>query len=341
MTKAQSSGPAAVPDLEERFREPLGWRWHSFTRNGRKIRFGSASPRDSIPDAVVVCFPGLGEFAEKYYETARMVLDANMAFWVMDWMGQGASGRYLPDQPEKRHGGPFAEDVADMHYFIMEYIKHSSVHPDRGRIPMAMLAHSMGANIALHYLAQNPGRFECAAFTSPMIGIKALAGVPKPLASLAANICGVLMGKNYIAGGGGWTVQKHTPEGPKRLSADPVRGAVHNLWCEANPYLKVGDPTYGWLMHAQRSCAALLKPTGCAAIETPCFFGLAENEHLVDNEAARAAIKSMKNAEYLDIPWGHHELLMDADEVRSVFIERFLKLIKVTILDRPETLKPF
>lgn len=341
MTKAHTSGLPVVPDLEERFREPPGWRWHGFIRNGRAIRFGSAFPRDSIPDAVVVCFPGLGEFAEKYYEMARTILDANMAFWVMDWMGQGAAGRYLPEQPEKRHGGPFADDIADMHYFIMEYIKHSSVHPDRGRIPMAMIAHSMGANIAMRYLAQNPGRFECAAFTAPMIGIKALAGVPGPLASLATNVCGTLMGKSYVAGGGGWTGEKHKPEGPKRLSADPVRGSVHNLWCEANPQVKVGDATYGWLMHAQRSCAALLKPSGAAAIETPCFFGLAENEHLVDNGAARAAIKTMKNAEYLDVPGAHHEILMDIDAVRGAFIERFMRLVKVTILDRPETLKPF
>lgn len=341
MTQEQPSGHPGIPDLEERFREPPGWRWHGFTRNGRKVRFGSAFPRDSIPDAVVVCFPGLGEFAEKYYETARTMLDANMAFWVMDWMGQGASARYLPDQPEKRHGGPFAEDVADMHYFILEYIKHSSVHPDRGRIPMALMAHSMGANIALHYLAQNPGRFECAAFTAPMIGIKALAGIPMPLASLATNVCGTLMGQNYVPGGGGWTPQKHTPAGPKRLSADPVRGAVHNLWCEANPQYKIGDATYGWLKHAQRSCAQLQRPGIAAAITTPCFFGLAEHEHLVDNGAARAMTGRMKHAQYADIPGAHHEILMDTDAARGAFLGGFFKLVKEAILDRPETLKPF
>jgi len=332
--------PPSVPDLEERFREPPGWRWHSFTRNGRKIRFGSIFPKDSIPDAVVVCFPGLGEFAEKYFEIAREMNRNNLAFWIMDWMGQGGSGRYLPN-PEKRHGGPFSEDVADMHYFILEYIKHSSVHPDRGRIPLALLAHSMGANIALHFLAQHPKMFECAAFTAPLIGVKAFTGVPLPLASLAANVCGLLMGTRYIPGGQDWTVERHAPEGPKRLSADPVRGNVHNLWCEANPALKVGDVTYGWLKHAQKSCALLQRPDTHQAIETPCFFALAENEHLVDNEKARAVIGAMKNAEVIDIPGGHHEILMDYDAVRDEFLQGFMKLVKVSILDRPETLKPF
>ena len=120
-----------------------------------------------------------------------------------------------------------------------------------------------------------------------------------------------------------------------------MRGAVHNLWCEANPQLKIGDATYGWLKHAQKSCAFLQSSAGCATIETPCFFGLAENEHLVDNALARKVIHNMKNAQFVDIPWGHHEILMDVDEVRQVFLDGFMKLVKVSILDRPETLKPF
>ncbi|MCB1680738.1 MAG: alpha/beta fold hydrolase [Alphaproteobacteria bacterium] len=329
-----------VPALEERFREPPGWRWHHFTRNGRKIRFGSVFPKDSIPDAVIVCFPGVGEFAEKYFETARDFLNANMAFWTMDWYGQGASGRYLPN-PQKRHGGPFTEDVADMHYFILEYIKHSSVHPDRGRIPMALLAHSMGSNIALHFLAKYPGLFECAGFTAPLIGIKAFERTPAMLAHLATAVCGALMGTQYVPGGDDWTVERHAPEGPKRLSGDPVRGNVHNLWCEANPALKVGDVTYGWLKHAQKSCVLLQQPAVYQAIQTPCFFGIAEHDHLVDNGKARAVIQNMKKASFMDIPGSHHEILMDSEPVRSVFMDGFFKLVKETILDRPETLKPF
>ena len=57
-----------TPDLEKRFLEPEGWRWHHVKRGDRKLRFGSAFPKNSIPDAVVVCLPGLNEFCEKYFE---------------------------------------------------------------------------------------------------------------------------------------------------------------------------------------------------------------------------------------------------------------------------------
>ncbi len=160
------------PDLETRLTQPEGWRWHSFEHEGRKIRFGSVSPKDSIPDAVIVCLHGVREFSEKYFETARWCLDNNFAFWTCDWVGQGKSTRYLKN-PQKRYNLSFNRDVEDLHAFIIGYIKHSSVHPDKGRIPMAMLAHSMGANIGMRYLAKYPDTFECAALTAPMIGIKA------------------------------------------------------------------------------------------------------------------------------------------------------------------------
>ena len=330
----------APSGLEERFQEPPGWRWHGFERAGRQIRFGSVFPADSIPDAVVVCFPGVGEFAEKYFETARNILDCNMAFWVMDWLGQGQSGRYL-DNAQKRHGGSFKEDIEDMHYFILEYIKHSSVHPDRGRIPLALLAHSMGANICLHFLAKHPQFFECAAFTAPMIGIKAFKNTPNWLSRMATQFCHLTLGKKYIPGGADWGIQKHTPEGPYKLSSDPVRGSVHNAWCQTDERLKVGDVTLGWVHHAHQSCIQIQHPQNIEAIDTPCFFGIAEHEHLVDNAVARTVIGQLKNATCVDIPNSHHEILMDVDAVRDVFIDGFKQLIKEKILDRPETLKPF
>ena len=113
---------AKHPDLDDRFLEPEGWRWHHFTRENRNLRFGSVFPQDSIPDAVVVCLPGLSEFAEKYFEVARTVTRHNMAFWVLDWMGQGKSGRYLKN-PHKRHSHGFQKDIDDLHYFICEHIK--------------------------------------------------------------------------------------------------------------------------------------------------------------------------------------------------------------------------
>lgn len=132
---------------QPRFVQPENWRWHFFkTATGHKIRFGSVFPKDRIPDAVVVCLPGFREFGEKYFELAHDMLSRNMAFWVIDWVGQGESDRLLRD-PYKVHSLGIEKNVADLQQFIDDYVKPAAVHPDVGRLPVILTGHSMGAHI--------------------------------------------------------------------------------------------------------------------------------------------------------------------------------------------------
>ncbi|MGH1375568.1 MAG: alpha/beta fold hydrolase [Alphaproteobacteria bacterium] len=323
-------------DIDTRFQMPTGWRWHNFERNGRKIRFGSVFPQDSIPDAVVVCVQGVREFSEKYFEVARWCNDQNLAFWTMDWVGQGKSTRYL-DDPEKRHSDAFEEDIEDLHYFIMEYIKHSSVHPDKGRIPLALLAHSMGANIGLRFLHKYPEVFECAAFSAPMIALKVFEKIPQRLALCATTVCNSLLSSNYVPGGNNWEARTEHA----RLSFDEERNKIHDLWCEHDPELRCGDVTYGWLHEAQKSCLELQKTAIHSKIITPCLFGIPAHEDLVDNKIIQKVIGGTPYAQCVEYPGSAHEILMEKDDIRTNYLENFYKLIEETIIDRPETLKPF
>ncbi|MCB1782420.1 MAG: alpha/beta hydrolase [Alphaproteobacteria bacterium] len=327
------------PDLEERFTQPPGWRWHSFERvPGRRIVFGSVSPQDSIPDATVVCLEGVREFSAKYFETARWCLDHNMAFWVMDWAGQGMSTRFL-DNPQKRHSTGFGEDVADLHYFIMEYIKHSSVHPDKGRIPLVMLAQSMGANPGLRYLHDYPGVFRCAALNAPMTGLFALKDVPPRLGLSAAFALSGVAGKSYAWGQGDWE-NKQLPE-DEMVTSDPVRGALFNQWLEVNPVLRCGGVTNRWIYEAQKSNNLLHSSNFARSIETPCLIVVTGHEHLVDNEMTRKLAASMPHAQILELPDSYHESMLETERIRNAFWEPTYALIKETAIDDPEALKPF
>ena len=326
------------PPLEDRFLQPPGWRWHSFTRNGRRIHFGSVFPEDEKPDAIIVCLPGLSEFSEKYFEVARDCLKRNYAFWVIDWMGQGYSDRYITNS-HKRSSYGFQNDIDDLHELIVGYIKHSSVRTDKGRIPLAMLGHSMGGNIGLHYLSQHPGVFECAAFTAPLLGVKALIDIRYP--TLTTKLAYWIMGKRYVPGGSDWNALLRDDAAPGMFSFDPVRAALHNAWCLADPKLQVGSPTYGWLYHAHQSCLSLNKPQTLSAIQTPCLIALAGHEAYVDNAAIRAAVDQIPQANLLELPDAAHEILMETDTVRDRFLDAFTALIDKTIIQKPETLKPF
>ncbi len=321
-------------ELEKRFQQPEGWRWHNFERNGRKIRFGSVFPKDKTPDAIVVCLQGVREFSEKYFETANWCLSQNLAFWTLDWAGQGLSTRYLSD-PQKRHSMGFKQDIEDLHYFIDEYIKHSSVSTDKGRIAMALLGHSMGANIGLRYLYHYPDTFECAAFTAPMTGIKVFRFIPQRLALIAAYFCNLIAGQKYIPGGNNW--DKRTEKA--RLTKDPLRHQIEEIWCKKNPDLRCGDVTLGWVYNAQKSCLDLQKKH--RDILTPCLVAIAGHEDLVDNRISHKIMSGMADVQTIDYPGSYHEILMEQDDIRDNFLGHFYNLIKEKIIDRPETLKPF
>ncbi len=330
-----------TPELDEQFTEPDGWRWHSFkTADGRTIRFGSVFPKDNVPSATIVCLPGLSEFGEKYFETARDCLSKNMAFWVIDWFGQGKSGRYF-EHSQKRHSAGFMRDVDDLHALITGYIKHASVHPDVGYIPLAMLAHSMGANIGLQYIKKYPDVFACASFSAPMFGIRALRPLRFGSARTALGFVNLYASRFYVPGGRDWHEDMRTGIHNDLFSSDPHRKEIHKAWSVADPALRIGNITFKWLAEAAASCAIIQKKNWVSDIDIPIFMAISDHEKLVDNRVTRELAGYFKNAYLLEIKDARHEILMERHELRDQFMTHFYKLVKETIIDRPETLKPF
>lgn len=332
--------PTSPPGLETRFTEPEGWRWHSFKNPaGKKLRFGTVAPQSRVPDAVVIGLQGLGEFTEKYFEVARNLVARNYSFWMLDWRGQGRSDRHLSN-PHKRHSNSFDDDVADLHFFLMEYVKHSAVHPDVGRIPLVMLAHSMGGNIGLRYLLDHPGIFAGAAFCAPMTGIKTLSALPRPLSLALTGALKEAMDQSYLEfGGKDWRPYDRDSEKKNIYSSDPVRRTVHNAWCLHDRALPVGNITYGWLHEANLSCARLFKKDLASSIAVPCLFALAGQEKLVDNAATRRLARTLPQSRVLELPESRHEILMECDSVRNAFLSAFFDLLAAhNVKDK---LKPF
>lgn len=311
------------PDIAPRFQPPPGWRWDYFTdRAGRKLRFGSVSPADAPPRAVVVGLQGLSECGEKYFETARDMVARGFSFWMMDWQGQGLSHRYLRN-PQKRHSEGFDTDVADFRLFLNDHVLPASRRPDGSSPPLVMLAHSMGANIGLRYLQSSIGVFSAAVMSAPLLGIYEIRDYPPWLARILTRMLGILAGRVYIIGGGKeWApdrVQRHPP----LLSSDPARGDILKSWFLHNPALQTGNVTYGWLDAAYTSCRALWRHNAAHPVPTPCLFALAGHETLVDNGAARNFAALLPQAEVIEIKDAGHELLMERDPLRDRFLAAF------------------
>ena len=335
-----NTDPSTPPDLEARFQQPEGWRWHYFTNpKGQKLRFGAVTPKSRVPNAVVVCLPGLSEYAEKYYEVAHNLLDRNLAFWILDWQGQGQSDRPLSNR-QKRHSSGFNHDIDDLHYFLMEYVKHASVHPDVGRIPLVMLAHSMGGNIGMRYLAEHPDMFACAAFSAPMFGICATRTLPQCVALGLSATLKEFFNMAYVFGGKDWSPEEREIPFPRNLfSGDPARAALHNAWCKSDPALQVGNVTFGWLYEALKSCARLKKEIRARPVQIPCLIGIAGEDRLVDNRAIRKIAASLPQARMLELEDSRHEIMMERDVIRQEFFTAFYDMLARNKIS--EMLKPF
>ena len=316
-------------NLTSRFLQPAGWRTHKFTNKstGHNIYYGSVFPQnDTPPLAVIVCLGGLSEFSEKYYELAHDMLDRNYAFWFMDWQYQGRSGR-LPENPHKRHSDGFDKDVSDLLQLVADYVKPSAVHPDRGRIPLVMVAHSMGANIGLQFLAKHPGYFDAAAFSAPLlkifnfgIGLRLLAAALKPFSAI--------IGKHYVFGGHDWQAAARKSDGSDIFSHDPTRDAIHNAWCQYDPTLQVGSPTFGWVFNALSACKIARSSKTLSSISIPVLMAAAGDDRIVDSAAIKNAAKHLKNGEFINIDGAYHEIFMESDAYRDTFMNAFDKMVK-------------
>ena len=325
--------------LKERFMAPAGWRTHSFVNpdTGHKIYYGSVFPQgETPPSAIIVCLGGLSEFAEKYFEVAHDMLDRGYAFWFIEWQYQGRSGR-LEKFPHRRHSDGFDQDVSDLHRFMTDYVKPAAVHPDRGRIPLVMLSHSMGGNIGFHFLIKHPGFFDAAAFSAPFFGIYNFKWPMQLLAAFIAPLVPVI-GRNYVFGGSDWNEKAR--DGRAVFSSDSYRERLHNYWSLKEPDVQVGAVTFGWVIQALKSCAALRRRGALQSINIPVLIGVAGEDQIIDNAILRRTARNLPRGRMLEIQGARHEILMEADVYRNQFFEAFDKMLEENKITRPRNLKP-
>ncbi len=310
-----------ITQLEERFTQPPGWTWESTEHTpGRKLRYGFVSP--DAPAALIVALPGLNEVAEKYFEIARHYLAQNYAVCVIDFFGQGGSGRYI-ESSTKRHSNSFDHNIDDLEHVLQSL-------PDAlTSLPKIMLAHSMGANIGTRYLAAHPGTFALAGMSAPLYGIATVSDLPRFVQTNLSAFLNAVIGKTYVTFHGMANRRKNRKFDGNPLSSDHDRFRLMESWMAHNEQLRADDVTFGWVYHALRSCFVIEKQA--STIQNPIFYALAGDDEIVHNPTARRVIATIKNAETIEIKGAKHEILMERDELRDQFFNRFDQKIRETV----------
>jgi lysophospholipase len=313
-----------------RFFEPEGWQTDFFTSaTGREIRYGHAAPKTE-PKGTVVITTGYADFTEAYFETINSYLDRGFSVWMMDWAGHGGSEKMSPGSNLK--GQTVEDHIEDLRKFRQEIVK-----PEEGK-PVFLSTHSMGGQVALHYLNQHPKDFDFGILATPHVETK-IKGPARDLLKLVfASAITSGLGDAQIENGRRSITQGLVAERAGHMKDDnPVRMTLHKTFMLLNENLKAEDPTIGYIESLLLSAEVSSKDEFLKKIKTPVLLGISTDDDVVDNDAIRRAGKAMPHATVKEIDGGIHALWIDRDKQRGEWWQAIDAFVAARLAPQPKT----
>jgi lysophospholipase len=306
--RAPFTGSRPPPGLQSRFYAPDGWAWGLVQPGGvPPARYGVSAP-SGVPRADILILSSYGEPAEVWFETARALNALGFVVWVLEPVGQGGSGRYsrLRDlgyaeslQPDALAARLMAERV---------------VH----RRPLILMASGTSAPAAIQALAAGAPA-EGLILTSPR-----LAGDPAPVLAQARRMQGRSFGWLRADWHGGWSRQ-----GPDDralgLTHDAARGRVKLAWQAANPELRMGSPSWSWIIAF--SDAAKAAQTVEQAVRQPVLV------LQPDRGAAANACRGLARCTHQSFAGAGQAMELEADGARGAWLNAITSFMEHTAAD--------
>ena len=214
-------GPADFP--------PIGWTW-GLIQTGKDEpaqRYGVAAAA-TIPRAQVLVLPGYGDFAEAHYRQLITFVGRYYVSWTLDGAGQGGSGRKAGPR-DLGHVDSFEPDID-----AVGAMARQTIRPAAGT-PLVLVAEGTAAPVALAAVERD------ASGVAGLILLRPSLRRPSTLDSRVSDWAARLhLGFIRAPGGSGWVHDAKTPDN----RTDAGRRLA---WQEANPDLRMGDPSLGWL----------------------------------------------------------------------------------------------
>ena len=279
-----------------------------FGRDSVKIYFKYFKQKNN--DKAILISSGRTEAALKYKELIYDLYQNGYSVLIHDHRGQGLSGRMTEDT-DMGYVKDFQYYIDDMKKFYDKYFR-----PNKFK-KKYLLAHSMGGAIGMTYLEQFPNDFDAAAFSSPMLGLK-------------AGSCGlvkILEGDEpeYVMGSGKYNDDYSSFKG-NTLTGSEIRFDRMVDAFKQNPKAKLGGATYQWVHESCKQFKIIFK--NIDKIQTPFILFSAENEQIVNPQAHQNFIEEAKklgkNCEAYKVENAQHELFIEKDTQRIETVTTFL-----------------
>lgn len=316
---AESRTPSSIAP---RFYAPDNWAW-GYVRvgNGPAQRYGVSAPAVG-PRATIVILTGYSEPAEKWFETARRLNEDGYTVWVLERQGQGGSERLTPWR-DVGHVESFDPDVAAVRALVNVVIRPKS---DR---PLVVLGHADGGLVAL--LAAESGLpNDGVILSSPAFDLNRS---PAQTTRVAVWANRLKLGWIKPPGAPGWS--RDGPDGvASGLTGDRPRGAIQQAWLTANPDLRMGAPSLGWL--AAFSGASERARADVGKVRAPVLLLRGKKDRTEPPALATRICAVLANCREVGFPAGHHDLHMESDVVRDAWLAEIENFVRARIAAKTE-----
>lgn len=275
--------------------------------------------RADNPRGIILIAHGFTETAEKYAECIYYFLQMGLHAFCVEHCGHGHSYR-LVDDSSLVFADRFDRYVDD---FIFTARFSRMMYPD---LPLFLYAHSMGGGIAAAAAAREPGLFNKAILSSPMIQPDTGAVPWAAAKAIAGFMCFIGMEKRYAAG------QKpyHGPEQfEESACTSRARFDYYQKKRHADPLYQMSAISYGWLMCAVKLKKYLMKK-GWKQLKMPLLVFQAQDEKFVSNfqmDRFTEKVRRNGNIRQIKVEGAKHEIYNSYGEVLENYWESIRNFI--------------
>lgn len=275
--------------------------------DGMKLRYAVFRSGSSVPRGTIVLLPGRNEPIEKYFETIRDLNAQGLWVAIFDWRGQGGSPRLIKSSPRRGHARRIHDFERDLDIFL-EHV----VLPD-AKLPFFILAHSMGALVALKAAPRLANRIERMALVAPFVGAAGI-GIPNGLLKFLANMA-TIFGFGWIQFSRDTLLDRPFEANP--LTSDPARFARNQAIIKTHPHLGIGPPTARWIATMSDTIDEVATMEHLRKIEVPCLVIAPANDQIVPYESLEALSRKFRAGKLLTVQGAEHEVLQERDIFRG------------------------
>jgi lysophospholipase len=260
-------------------------------------------PAEGVGRGSLLFQSGRADFIEKYLEACAHWHREGWAIEGFDWRGQGGSRGsatgLLPD--DRLSFDPLIDDLAA---FVADWKKRTPA-------PHVIVAHSMGAHVALRACAERSVTVDALVLVAPMLALNTRA---LPAVVVRAMVSGARL--TSLGSHAAWRDNLRNPRRQFRLTGSRERYEDSQWWKKAMPGLALGPPSWNWLAAALKGARQIAQQGALEKVRVPTLMLAAGLDRLVRLSAITQAVARLPDAELVTFPTARHELLREADEDR-------------------------